>query len=217
MELSSVEVRILGVLIEKEHTTPDYYPLTMNGLLAACNQKSNRDPVMQLDESTVMRALDHLRDQNLARSVKMADSRVMKYEENLAGTYDLTLQETAVLGVLMLRGAQTPGELRGRTNRIYPFEDLGEVQVAIDALMEREAGPLVARLPVQPGRKEARYAHLLSGEPDVPAEEERVIVAAHSEGRHNNDVAALQEQVAALTEEVAELRQQFETFKSQFE
>ncbi len=161
-ELNDVEARVLGSLVEKDITTPDYYPLSLNALVNACNQKSNRDPVMNLDENAVRSALGTLQDKGLAGPAGGADSRVPKFEHRLQEVFNFTRPELAVLCVLLLRGPQTPGELRGRTERMHGFGDLSEVQSALQRLIDREP-PLVAMLPRQPGTKESRYAHLLSG------------------------------------------------------
>src|SRR5258707_474088 len=162
--LDPVEVRVLGSLIEKEATTPEYYPLSLNALVNSCNQKSNRDPVMNLDEAAVREALRSLEGQSLVRSVSPADSRVTKYEHRLQEAFNFYRHEIAILCLLLLRGAQTPGELRSRSERMHPFDDLSAVQSSLQHLMKREP-PLVKVLPRQPGTKEARYAHLLSGDP----------------------------------------------------
>jgi hypothetical protein len=161
--LSEVETRVLGSLIEKDITTPDYYPLSLNALVNACNQKNNRDPVMHLDEDAVRQALDALHDQRLAGPTSSADSRVTKYEHRLQEVFNFTRGETAVLCVLLLRGPQTPGELRGRTERMHRFEDLTEVQSTLERLIARQP-PLVKVLARQPGTKEARSMHLLAGD-----------------------------------------------------
>ncbi|MGB8508559.1 MAG: YceH family protein, partial [Pyrinomonadaceae bacterium] len=162
--LNETEVRVVGALVEKQVTTPEYYPLTLNALVHACNQTSNRDPVVSFDEKTVAHALETLREKNLVYIFYGSDSRVPKYKHILTEIYRLTAQELAAMCVLMLRGPQTVGEVRGRTNRLYNFEGLADVEATLEALANREDGPLVARLPRQPGRKEARYAHLLAGE-----------------------------------------------------
>src|SRR3984885_4634721 len=169
--LDANEVRVLGALIEKEITTPEYYPLSLNALVNACNQKSSREPVMQLDEITVRRALSHLEELELVRQVY--DSRLPKFEPQAPSRLDLRRPEIAVLCLLMLRGPQTPGELRNRSDRLYTFDDIGSVQstlermlrepTAEDSVQRKEQGPLLTLLPRQPGEKEARYAHLLSG------------------------------------------------------
>src|SRR5580704_2742660 len=161
--LSDVEVRVLGALIEKDITTPDYYPMSLNALVNACNQKNNRDPVMALEEDAVRAALDSLQGQRLAGPASGADSRVTKYEHRLQEVFNFDRRETAVLCVLLLRGPQTPGELRGRTERMYRFETLDDVQGALQKLMAREPA-LVKVLARAPGTKESRYAHLLGGE-----------------------------------------------------
>jgi len=160
--LSEVECRLLGSLVEKEVTTPEYYPLSLNALVNACNQKSNRDPVMNLDEAAVRDALDSLETQSLVRSVSPADSRVTKYEHRLQEAFNFYRHETAILCLLLLRGPQTLGELRTRSDRMHSFDDLSAVQSSLQHLMKREP-PLVQALPRQPGTKETRYAHLLSG------------------------------------------------------
>jgi hypothetical protein len=161
--LTVAEARVLGALAEKEVTTPDYYPLSLNALINACNQRSNRDPVMDLDEEAVRQALHSLEDQRLAGRARGADGRVTKYEHWLGEAFNFSRAETALLCVLLLRGPQTPGELRGRTERLHRFDEVGEVLAGLQKLMEREPA-LVAVLARQPGTKESRYAHLLSGE-----------------------------------------------------
>ena len=214
-DLTAEQARVLGALLEKEHTTPDYYPLTLNGLVTACNQKSNREPVMQLSDREVIEAIDGLRDLGLAWQVE-GDGRVPKYEENLEGKLSLTLQEVAALCVLLLRGPQTIGEIRGRTGRIYPFESTDEVAVTIQTLLDRENGPLVVRLPLQPGRKEARYMHLLSGEIDVAAFVEAPAAAVPAPTGPSR-IDQLEERVTELESQLTALRRAFETFRAQFE
>src|SRR5713101_815179 len=164
--LNEVETRVLGSLIEKDVTTPDYYPLSLNALVNACNQKNNRDPVMALDEGAVRDALGLLQNKRLAGPASGADSRITKYEHRSQEVFNFDRREIAILCVLLLRGPQTPGELRGRTERMYHFEDLSTVQSSLHHLMNREP-PLVMVLPRQPGTKEARYVHLLSGDAEV--------------------------------------------------
>jgi uncharacterized protein len=213
--LDEVEVRVLGSLLEKESTTPDYYPLSLNALINACNQKSNRDPEMHLNENDVRDALHSLNEKHLAAAAGGADSRVTKYEHRLQEVYNFTRPESAVMCVLMLRGPQTPGELRGRSERIHSFGDLGEVHAALQRLMKREP-PLVKVLPRLPGTKESRYAHLLCGEQEewlhLPAAEEPVRHSAESEriARLETEVAGLRQQVAELKNQLAEFRKQFE-------
>jgi uncharacterized protein YceH (UPF0502 family) len=204
--------------VEKEITTPEYYPLSLNALLHACNQKSNRDPLMNLDESEVRGALRALGEQVLVRSAG-GDSRVAKYEHRLADTFNFTRPETAILCELLLRGPQTPGELRSRAERMHLFEDLSVVLTTLKRLMEREP-PLVALLPRQPGMKEARYAHLLSGPVDA---HETQAVQPISETRVSNnstDAAQMERLTMALAElqkEIADLKRQFAEFRKQFE
>lgn len=217
--LSDVEARVLGCLMEKEITTPEYYPLSLNALVHACNQKSNRDPLMNLDEDAVRQALRSLGELALARPASSADSRVAKYEHRLAEMFNFTRPETAILCELLLRGPQTPGELRGRAERMHPFEDLNVVHTTLKHLMEREP-PLAALLPRQPGTKEARYAHLLSGDP-VMAEAQPVQpiqeMAVSNQGVDGQRVARLENEVAGLQEEVADLKRQLAEFRKQFE
>lgn len=209
--LNEVEVRVLGALVEKETTTPDYYPLSLNALVNACNQKSNREPVLDLDENTVRDALLSLQEKRLAGPASGADSRVTKYEHRLE-TFNFSRREIAVLCVMLLRGPQTPGELRGRTERMYRFEDLDQVQSALQQLMQRDP-PLVAMLARQPGTKEARYAHLLAG--SVDSWQPPATATAHHDD--SDRVAQLEEQVRGLQSEVAALRDQFAAFRKQFE
>jgi uncharacterized protein YceH (UPF0502 family) len=213
--LSDVEARVLGCLVEKDSTTPEYYPLSLNALVHACNQKSNREPLMNLEEDVVRQALRALGEQMLARSAS-GDSRVAKYEHRLADTFNFTRPETAILCELLLRGPQTPGELRSRAERMHPFEDLSVVQSTLKHLMEREP-PLVKLLPRQPGNKEARYAHLLSGDVEVreaPQIKEAVVSGNAAE---NARMTGLESEVAGLQKEVAELKRQFAEFRKQFE
>jgi uncharacterized protein YceH (UPF0502 family) len=215
-KLDEIEVRVLGALLEKEITTPDYYPLSLNALINACNQKSNRDPVMALDESAVRDALDNLNDKHLAAQTTSADSRVPKYAHRLQEVFNFDRREMAVLCVLLLRGPQTPGELRGRTERMYRFDDLGVVESALHRLMEREP-PLVKKLARQPGTKESRYAHLLAGELEewsAPVETQPLAATGIQDEQR---IARLEDEVQSLRQEVAELRQQLEDFRKQFE
>ena len=214
--LNEIEARVLGALVEKDITTPDYYPLSLNALVNACNQKNNRDPVMNLEEDTVRDALNRLHEHSLAGPARGADSRVTKYEHRLQETFNFSRGETAVLCVLLLRGPQTPGELRGRTERMHRFEDLDAVQSSLQKLMQRES-PLVVVLPRQPGTKESRYAHLLCGE--VEAGElalPRMVSTASSSGETER-LSRLDEAVGALQNEVSEIKQQLAKFLKQFE
>lgn len=210
--LNNVEARILGALIEKDITTPDYYPLSLNALINACNQKSNRDPVMSLDEDAVRDALLTLNQKGLAGSVSSADSRVPKYEHRLQEAFNLPRAETAILCVLLLRGAQTPGELRGRSERMHRFEELSDVHSALQRLIQRDP-PLVRMLPRQPGTKEARYAHLLSGDVEIaePPESQRTFADA------SIDIARLEGEIDSLRAEIAELKRDFREFQKRFE
>ena len=223
-ELDHIEERVLGCLIEKSITTPDYYPLTLNALTAACNQKSNRDPVLDLDEKAVVRALDSLRNKELIRVVSGAEIRVPKYYHRFAESEELSHPQVAVLCELMLRGPQTVGELRGRASRMYEFPDLPSVEIVLAELANRERGAAVTQLPRQPGRKESRYAHLFAPGsmdeegadhgpgPGPGPEPARLAVQAEDE-RLERLESAFQE----LRDEVADLRAQLNTFKQQFE
>jgi hypothetical protein len=214
--LNEVEIRVLAALWEKEITTPDYYPLSLNALVNACNQKSNRDPVMNLDEDAVRGALRTLDDNSLARSVSAADSRVTKYEHRLQEAFNFDRREAAIFCDLLLRGPQTPGELRSRAERMHHFDDLSEVQSALQRLMSREP-PLVKVLPRQPGTKESRYIHLLSG--DASPVISSVVHEPPTEARRETDDqrSRLESEVAELRREIAELKQQFAAFRKQFE
>jgi uncharacterized protein len=214
--LTEAEVRVLGSLIEKDITTPDYYPLSLNALLNACNQKSNRDPFMQLDENSVRDALTGLQEQRLAGPASGADSRVTKYEHRAQEVFNFTRPETAVLCVLLLRGPQTPGELRGRTERMFRFETLDDVQAALQKLMQREP-PLVKVLPRQPGTKESRYVHLLAGEVVVPESPYTASVGLAPGLVGDERLERLEEEVAILRREVGEVKDQLERFRKQFE
>jgi uncharacterized protein YceH (UPF0502 family) len=216
--LNEVEVRVVGALVEKQVTTPEYYPLTLNALVNACNQISNRDPVVAYDEPTVARAIESLRARNLVYVFYGSDSRVPKYKHMLANIHDLSPAELAAMCVLMLRGPQTVGEVRGRTGRLYSFVDLAQVESTLDGLAQREE-PLVLKLPRQPGRKEARYAHLLAGVPAVdetPAEP-RAEPAVREARAENERLARLEAEVEALRDGLLDLRRQFDEFKQQFE
>jgi len=214
--LNAIETRVLGCLIEKELATPEYYPLTLNALTNACNQKSNRDPVMALEDADVVRALDSLRFQRLAHQ-SAEGVRSAKYCHNLEGLLRLEPQELAILAELLLRGPQTVGELRGRAERMATFADLAAVEEALTTLAEREP-PLVTLLPRQPGRKEPRYVHLLSGAPEVSDEHAPPLEPARRQVLAENErLTALETEVATLRGELAELRAQLATFRAQFE
>lgn len=218
--LTPVEVRIIGALIEKQITTPDYYPMTMNALVNACNQLSNRDPVVSYDEKTVHDTLFELRGKRFARMISGSDHRVPKYEQIFTDEFNLAPDETAVMCVLMLRGPQTVGEIRGRTGRLHDFKELAEVEETLKNLAERSPDPLVVRLPRQPGTKESRFAHLLCGNIDLEAlkaeaEAETPTVTAVPSSRDRLD--QLEREVARLREEQDELKRQFMEFKKQFD
>jgi uncharacterized protein YceH (UPF0502 family) len=220
--INETEVRVVGSLVEKQVTTPDYYPLTLNALVNACNQISNRDPAVRYDEREVTEAVESLRSKNLVYIFYGAESRVPKYKHMMREVYALSPQELAVVCVLMLRGPQTVGEIRGRTGRLYEFAELREVEETLEGLARRDE-PLVVKLPRQTGRKEARYAHLLSGPPAF--EEAGDEQAAHASPRapssaraaEGERVARLEAEVETLRGEVAELRRQLEEFRRQFE
>jgi len=226
MQLTPTEARVLGSLIEKEITTPEYYPLSLNALINACNQKNNREPVTTLDEVEVRQALHGLEDDHLAAPVR-GDGRVPKFEHHMQEVFNFTRGEIAIICVLLLRGPQTPGELRGRTERMYRFDELSDVQTVLQKLMAREPA-LVKVLPRQPGTKEARYAHLLSGDVETfepPQSTSHASTSSHASAssRSSDDpelaerMAQLEAEVAILTRELSELRQQFEHLAKQLE
>ena len=216
LNLSEVEARVLGLLIEKDITTPDYYPLSLNALVNACNQKNNRDPVMTLDENSVRQALASLQERRMAGPAGGADSRVAKYEHRLQEVFNFERRETALICVLLLRGAQTPGELRGRCERMYRFETLDDVQAGLQRLMER-VPPLARVLARQPGTKESRYMHLFSGDASVPEESDPVILQrAVRRVEEGSRLSMLEGQVESLKQEVAELKRQLAEFRDQF-
>ncbi|HUN62622.1 MAG TPA: YceH family protein [Candidatus Sulfotelmatobacter sp.] len=220
MELSETEVRVLGALVEKEITTPEYYPLSLNALSNACNQKSNRDPVMSLDEEAVRQALRVLTDRAMVRSAS-GDSRVAKFEHRLNELYNFHRHEMAVLCVLLLRGPQTPGELRTRSERMYAFEDLDAVHAALNLLMRRDP-PLVTVLPRQSGTKESRYMHLLAGDAEPAGLHSMAEDAVHDSGgplasADAERIRNLEDEVSQLRRELETLREQFATFQKQFQ
>jgi len=220
MNLTDVEARVLGALIEKDVTTPDYYPLSLNALVNACNQKNNREPVMNLDEDAVREALNGLGQHKLAGQAHGADSRVPKFEHRLQEVFNFTRAETAVICVLLLRGPQTPGELRGRTERMFKFEDLSSVQSTLQRLTQREV-PLVKPLPRQPGTKEIRYMHLLSGDAEPAGFSSSVAYTASELSTHSNSaeprIAQLEDELRTLKAELEQLRQEFADFRKQFQ
>ncbi len=220
--LTEIETRVLGSLIEKDITTPDYYPLSLNALVNACNQKNNRDPVMTLDEETVRQALSTLQEKRMAGPASGADSRVTKFEHRLQEVFNFDRREIAIVCVLLLRGPQTPGELRSRTDRMYHFEALDDVASTLDRLAQREP-PLARILPRQPGTKESRYTHLFSGEPPISDVAESAGVArapspANAVANSVSDrVGMLEEEVSRLRQELSEVQQQLASFRKQFE
>ena len=223
--LTVSEARVLGALVEKEVTTPEYYPLSLNALVNACNQRSNREPVMDLDEEDVRLALRGLEDDHLAGRARSADGRVTKYEHWLGEAFNFSRAETALVCVLLLRGPQTPGELRGRTERMHKFEEIGDVLAGLQKLMDREP-PLAAVLLKQPGTKEPRYAHLLSGEVEAamisphPISHSPMTEAHATRSEFSGEANASggdDERIARLEAEVRELRQQMAELKKRFE
>jgi uncharacterized protein YceH (UPF0502 family) len=218
--LSAVEARVLGALVEKDVTTPEYYPLSLNALVNACNQKSNREPVMNLDESEVRDALNGLQAHRLAGAAGGADGRVTKFEHRLQEVFNFDRRETAVLCVLLLRGPQTPGELRGRTERMYRFETLDDVHGALQKLMTREPA-LVKVLARAPGTKESRYAHLLGGEVEevgpTLSQSARKDGAVADGASDSAEIASVRTEVAELRKEVEGLKAAFAEFRKQFE
>jgi len=217
--LSPIQIRVLGCLIEKEIATPEYYPLTLNALVAACNQKSNRNPAMTLDDATVLRALDDLRyDHHLVLMVTTSGNRVAKYKHTLLARWGFTPQEVALLCELFLRGPQTVGELRTHAERLHPFSSLEDVEATLVKLSGVESRPFVVKLPREPGCREQRWAHLLSGEVAMPQASEakpepaRLIVQAE-----NERIAALEAEVATLRSQMAQVIAEFATFRKQFE
>ncbi len=210
--LHPVEVRVLGALVEKEVTTPEYYPLSLNALVNACNQKSNRDPVVDFDSATVEQALESLRDKGLLLAITGAGSRVRKYSHRFAEKLNLGRRELAILCELMLRGPQTLGELRTHSERMHPFDDLAEVEAVMERLPE-----LIVKLPRRPGEKEVRYAHLLSGTPAIPETREEAPLRRAEVPERTDQIAALETEVVRLRDEVENLKQQFAVFKRQFE
>lgn len=213
--LSPEEVRVLGCLIEKQFLTPDAYPLSLNALLAACNQKTSRDPVVNYDDATVAAALDALQSKGLSARIVGPDHRVPKYGELLSAKANMRTSELALLCVLMLRGPQTPGELKERSSRIYAFGDIEEVEFALERLCSREPQPLVAKLPRQPGFKEARYAHLLAGA--VPPAGQSVAMEAPADATRADRLGSLEDEVAQLRQRLERLEQAFADFRRQFD
>jgi len=211
-QLDAIAVRVLGALLEKKVTTPEYYPLTLNALVNACNQKSNRDPMVAFDEATVGEAVGRLRSLGFAVEITGAGNRVPKYDERFWEALNLNRREMAILTELMLRGPQTPGELRSRAERMQGFGGLDEVESCLRGLQERVPDPLVARLPRQAGTKEARYAHLLSGAVAGEGDAAPTPVPPRSDR-----LAQLEEEIRALQAVVARIEQEWAAFRKQFE
>ena len=213
--LTSVEARVIGSLMEKQMTTPEYYPISLNALTNACNQLSNRDPIVSYEERTVSKALENLREKKLIWMVTTAGARVPKYEHRMSETFSLTPQQAALLCVLLLRGMQTPGELRGRTGRMCEFSGLEEVERVLQGLIERDP-QLVTKLPRQPGTKESRYAHLLCGPVDQSSIEAGPRVEPDIHG-DNERIARLEQEIEALRHELAQFKEEFLNFKGLLE
>ena len=204
--LTPLEIRVLGVLAEKQLTTPDYYPLSLNALVAGCNQKTSRDPVMNISEDDAQGALDALKERKLVTNSWGASRRVVRYSHNLPQVLGTDAGTTALIATLMLRGAQTAGELRTACERLYRFADLSSVEAYLNEMAARPNGPLVVKLAKQPGSREHRWAHLLGG----PVEAAAAASAPSPEPANGASIAALQAEVAGLREEVAELRRMME-------
>jgi uncharacterized protein YceH (UPF0502 family) len=213
--LTEIEARVLGSLVEKQLTTPEYYPLTLNALTAACNQKSNRDPVMTLGETEILAAIDNLREMNLVYLFYGSGSRTVKYKHMLPSVYELEPQGVAVITVLMLRGPQTIGEIRERTGRLWEFTGLNEVQETLDELSRRDE-PLLVKLERQTGQKEARFAHLLSGAIDV-SKLSFVQEKVSSGGANNDRLEKLEQEVERLSGALKEFKEMFDEFRKQFD
>ena len=213
-QLTEVEARVVGALVEKQITTPEYFPLTLNSLTAACNQKTNRDPVVSYDEETVQTALDSLCNKNIALIIYRSGSRVAKYKHMFPKVYEISPAEVAVLCVLMLRGFQTLGEIRERSSRLYEFPGLGEVNETLEGLIKRDDA-LVMKLERQAGQKEVRFAHLLCGEIDVT----NLPVSTSASHKHadNERITKLEEEVKTLRSDLDEFKSEFAEFKKQFD
>lgn len=217
-ELNKIEIRIIGALIEKKYTTPDYYPLTLNSLKNACSQKSNRNPVMEIDKSNILRALDNLRDLKLVKKVESANFRVPKYEESFCEFFNLKEDEIAVISVLMLRGAQTLGQLRSRTKRIHEFNSLGEVKETLECLGNKEPA-MISEIGRQPGKKENRFIHLLAREPEfennqtdeITDEKERIKII-----NENEMIKQLSDRVEQLEKKMNSVEKKLDDFIEQF-
>jgi uncharacterized protein YceH (UPF0502 family) len=217
LELTPVECRVLGCMMEKSITTPETYPLSLNSLLNACNQKSNRHPVMDLDDTNVLDALDELRSQHLCFRVDVTGSRVPKFKYTVPQNWEFTGKHLAIICELLIRGPQTPGELRSHGDRMYSFLDLNEIEATLDFLTIQEEGPFVQKLPIQPGKKEARYTQLLGGEVDLEELNESQPIIVQAGPSRNERVDELEQEVSQLKTDVEELKSAFAQFKEQFE
>jgi uncharacterized protein YceH (UPF0502 family) len=217
--LNDVEIRVLGSLVEKQITTPEYYPLTLHSLTVACNQKNNRNPVTVYDENTVAQALETLREKSLTYVFHGSSSRVPKYKHVMPEVMHLSPPELAIVGALMLRGPQTVGEIRGNASRLYPFSGLEEVETTLNGLISKEPEPMVVRLPRQPGQKDARFVHLLSGppSPELMAEVDTQPRSVQTRHTDNERLDRQEKEIERLREDFRLLQQQFEDFKKQFE
>ncbi|MBN2164148.1 MAG: YceH family protein [Pontiellaceae bacterium] len=217
-ELNVLEERIIGCLIEKEMATPEYYPLTLNALVNACNQKSNRYPAMALEEATVEGALYTLRTTHqLAVEVSVSGSRVAKYRHNMGAHWNFSPAEIAILCELFIRGPQTPGDLRAHASRLHPLADAAEVEIILQGLAQHEDGPFVLQLPREPGKRENRWAHLFSGEPKILDEQEQVPLKIETVSRDNERIDELENEIAKLRGDLDDLKSAFETFKASFD
>ena len=215
--LTPAETRILGCLLEKERITPENYPLSLNSLIAACNQSTNRDPVVSYDEKTVEAGVDSLREKKLATMTSGAGSRVPKYRHNLLNHFELNQREIALLCVLLLRGPQTPGELRSRTERLQFFDSLEQVESFLADLGKGD-DPLVRVLPARPGQKEKRYVQLISGEPVLPGDfEAEIPISVPKQQNSQSRIEALENEIATLKIELRQLREELLSFRKQFE
>jgi uncharacterized protein YceH (UPF0502 family) len=218
LTLNEIEARVLGSLIEKEITTPEYYPMTLNALTNACNQKSNREPVMSLSEKDVSAAIDTLRDKKLSWQFSSSGGRVPKYEHNLRSLFTFSKEEVAVICILLLRGPQTVGEIRTRTERLFSFSSLEETEKTVRSLIERDDGPFVTELPRQAGHKENRFTHLFCGMPEASSIYEQSDQTNLAPSITKSDrLQFLEEEVNKLKNEIVELREQFNDFKKQLE
>jgi uncharacterized protein YceH (UPF0502 family) len=220
MELSPVEQRVLGCLIEKEMATPEYYPLTLNALVNACNQKSNRKPVMELDSATVEQTLYELRvEHKLAVEVSSSGSRVMKYRHCFSDHWHLSPAKMAIICELLVRGPQTPGDLRSHANRLHPLADSTEVEEILQGLETYDGGPFVLHMPKEPGKRERRWGHLFGGEPQIIEEQSELFVPTEAPTGPNSRerIEALETEIAELREELSDLKAAFQRFKSSFD